>query len=313
MAPPPIRFGLQTATENITWPALLDIWKFAEEIGYDSLWTSDHFVTSMFQKTPEAPVFDGWTALAALAALTQRVRLGVMVTGNPYRHPPQLAKIATTLDHISDGRLIMGIGAGWFEAEHQMYGVPYHSNTERANRLGEALQILNLLWTQERSSFDGNYYQIENAICSPKPVQSPRIPIWVGGWGEKIVLRDAARYADGWNTTGSPQQLAPKVDVFKRHCDAAGRDFDEFEKSIMHLGLFESSDPNAVRDYIKSRRMPEEFRDQFMLGTHEQMRDQIARFIDLGFNHFVCQVTQPFDREAIEGWYTEVALAFKSS
>jgi F420-dependent oxidoreductase-like protein len=312
MAAPPIRFGLQTAPENVTWAALREVWKFAEDLGYDSLFTSDHFVTSMFQQTPDAPVFDGWTALTGLAALTGRVRLGVMVTGNLYRHPPQLAKIATTLDHISGGRLIVGIGAGWFEAEARMYGVPFRSNVERANQLGEALQILNLLWTEERASFDGKYYQLEDAICEPKPVQKPRIPIWVGGWGEKIVLRDAALYADGWNTTGSPKQLAHKMDVFKRHCDAAGRDFDAIEKSVMHLGLFESDDPAAVRAYVKGRHMPAEFRDQFMLGTHAEMRDQIARYIDLGFNHFVCQVTAPYDLPAIERWYTEVALAFRS-
>jgi F420-dependent oxidoreductase-like protein len=265
----------------------------------------------MSQEVPDAPVLDGWTALTGLATQTERVRLGVMITGNPYRHPPQLAKIATTLDHISGGRLIVGIGAGWFEAEHRMYGVPFHSNTERANRLGEALQILNLLWTEKRASFDGKYYQLVDAICEPKPVQRPRIPIWVGGWGEKIVLRDAARYADGWNTTGSPEQLAHKMEVFKRHCDAAGRDFDTLEKSVMHLGLFHSDDPDAVRAYIKGRRMPEEFRDHFMVGSYEQMRDQIASFIELGFTHFVCQVMAPFDTEAIEAWYREVALAFR--
>jgi alkanesulfonate monooxygenase SsuD/methylene tetrahydromethanopterin reductase-like flavin-dependent oxidoreductase (luciferase family) len=235
-----------------------------------------------------------------------------MVTGNPYRHPPQLAKIATTLDHISRGRLVMGIGAGWYEAEHRMYGVPWHSNRERAERLGEALQILNLLWTEPRASFEGRYYRVDDAVCEPKPVQQPRIPIWVGGWGEKIVLRDAARYADGWNTTGSPQQLEPKMEVFRHHCDAAGRDVDTFEKSVMHLGLFHSDDPAAVAEYVAARRMPPEFREQFMLGSDEQMRDQIARYIELGFNHFVCQVTQPFDMEAIERWYREVALAFRS-
>jgi F420-dependent oxidoreductase-like protein len=311
MTPPPIRFGLQTAPENVSWSELVALWRFAEGLGYDSLWTSDHFVTSMFQEVPDAPVLDGWTALTGLATQTERVRLGVMITGNPYRHPPQLAKIATTLDHISGGRLIVGIGAGWFEAEHRMYGVPFHSNTERANRLGEALQILNLLWTEKRASFDGKYYQLVDAICEPKPVQRPRIPIWVGGWGEKIVLRDAARYADGWNTTGSPEQLAHKMEVFKRHCDAAGRDFDTLEKSVMHLGLFHSDDPDAVRAYIKGRRMPEEFRDHFMVGSYEQMRDQIASFIELGFTHFVCQVMAPFDTEAIEAWYREVALAFR--
>ena len=313
MTPPPIRFGLQTAPENVDWSALVDVWKFAEGLGYDSLWTSDHFVTSMFQDTPHAPVLDGWTALAGLATLTERVRLGVMITGNPYRHPPQLAKIATTLDQMSGGRLIMGIGAAWFEDEHRMYGVPLHAKAERANRLGEALQILNLLWTEKRASFDGKYYRIEDAICEPKPVQSPRIPIWVGGWGEKIVLRHAARHADGWNTTGSPKQLAHKMDVFKRHCDDAGRDFDALEKSVMHLGLFHSDDPSEVSAYIKRRRMPEEFRDHFMVGSHEQMRDQISRYIDLGFNHFVCQVMAPFDTEAIEAWYSEVALAFRPS
>jgi F420-dependent oxidoreductase-like protein len=309
----PIQFGLQTATEGVAWPDLVEIWRFAEQLGYDSLWTSDHFVTSIFPDTPDAPVLDGWTALAGLAVLTERVRLGVMITGNPYRHPPQLAKIATTLDQMCGGRLTLGIGAGWHEIEHKMYGVPYHSNAERAHRLGEALQVINLLWTEKRANFEGKYYRLEDAICEPKPVQQPRIPIWVGGWGEKVVLRDAAKYADGWNTTGTPETLSHKAKVFRRHCEDAGRDFDAMEKSIMHLGLFESDDPDEIQRFVGGTRVPADWKDHFMVGTHEQMREQIARYIELGFTHFVCQVAQPYDYAAIERWYTEVALAFKAS
>jgi len=313
----PIRFGLQTPPEGARWDELVQVWQFAERLGYDSIWSSDHFITSLFQDRPETPVFDGWTALAGLAALTQRIRFGVMLTGTPFRHPPQLAKIAVTIDQMSGGRLIMGIGAAWNKLEHEMYGVDWRANAERVHRMGEAVQIFKLLWTQPRATFNGRYYQLKDAICEPKPVQRPHIPIWVGGWGEQLTLKYAARYADGWNLTGSPISLPAKVAALRRHCEAAGRDFNEIEKSVMHMRLIMTDDQAAVRRFVEAqsyRRATgyEDMKGHFMLGTPAEMRETIGKLIDLGFTHFVAQVVAPYDYEAIERWYKEVALAFKA-
>ena len=166
--------------------------RFAEGLGYDSLWTSDHFIPSTFADQ-RRPVLEGWAALAGLAALTSRASCGIMVTGNTYRNPAHLAKIAATVDHISGGRLIVGIGAGWLEEEHGMYGFPFPDKTERVHRMGEAIQIMQQLWTQDRASFKGKYYQVTEAICEPKPVRKPHPPIWVGSGGVQLGMRYVAR------------------------------------------------------------------------------------------------------------------------
>ena len=314
----PIRFGLQTAPEGAEWLELVKVWKFAEDLGYDTIWTSDHFVTSLFQDEPETTVLDGWTALAGLAVLTSRVRLGVMITGNMYRHPPQLARIAATIDRMTNGRLIMGIGAGWHELEHGMYGVPFPSPAERAHRMAETVQIFKLLWTEPRATFKGDYYELRDAIAEPKPVQKPHIPIWIGGWGEKIMLKYVAMYGDGWNLTGSPISLPPKLEALERHCESVGRDIDEIEKSVMHMGLYMTEDQEWVRRYIEGRSYKraqgfENMKGHFMIGTTEEMRETIGKLIDLGFTHFVAQIVQPYDYDAIERWYREVALSFKAA
>ena len=311
----PIRFGLQTAPERASWPELVKVWKFAEDLGLDSMWTSDHLVTSLFQDELETDVFDGWTALAGLATQTHRVRMGVMITGNPYRHPGQLARIATTIDHMSEGRLIMGIGAGWFKLEQEMYGIEFRSPAERVHRMGEAIEVFKALWTQGRANYQGKYYQLKDAISEPKPVQKPHIPIWVGGWGEQLTLKYCARHADGWNLTGGPLSLPAKVEALRRHCEAEGRDFDDIEKSVMHMRLIVDDDPDRTRRIIEAtakRRGTtyEDTRGQYMIGSTEEMRDNLGKLIDLGFTHFVPQIVQPYDYEGIERWRKEVAQPF---
>ena len=312
----PIRFGLQTAPEGGVWPELVKVWKFADDLGYDSMWTSDHYITTLYMENLDTPVFDGWTALAALGAVTKRVRMGVMITGNSYRHPPLLAKMAVTIDHITGGRLIMGIGAGWYEREHQMFGIPFPPPGERVHRMGEAIQIFDKLWREKRVTFNGKYYQLKDAICDPKPVQKPRIPIWVGGWGEQLTLKYCAMYGDGWNLTGSPINLVPKVEALKRHCDAVGRNMDEIEKSVMHMRLIMTDDQAYVKEYVTSRRYKradsyEDMHGHFMIGTPDDMKRTIEKLLKLGFTHFVAEVVQPYDYCAIERWYKEVATEFK--
>lgn len=312
----PIRFGLQTPPEGATWEELVRVWKFADDLGYDSLWTSDHFITSLFPQQPHTPVFDGWTALAGLGVLAKRVRMGVMITGVPYRYPSQLAKIAVTIDRMTGGRLIMGIGASWSQKEHEQYGIEWRPSGERVHRMGEAIQVFKLLWTQPAATFNGRYYQLRDAVCEPKPVQKPHIPIWVGGWGEQLTLKYAALYGDGWNTTGSPISLPRKLEALQRHCEAARRDPGEIEKSVMHMRLMMTDDQAAVRRFVEAstyRRASgyEDLKGHYMMGTPAEMRELVGQFINLGVTHFVGQVVAPYDYETIERWYKEVALAFK--
>ena len=213
-----------------------------------------------------------------------------------------------SIDSLSAGRLTVGVGVGWSEGEFDALGYGF---SDRGARTDEILDLWRVVWRDDPASFTGEHYSFTDLRVLPQPAHA--IPIWVGGWGEKVVLRDAAKYADGWNTTGSPETLAHKAKVFRRHCEDANRDFDAIEKSIMHLGLFESDDSEEIQRFLDGKRVPVDYKDQFMVGTHEQMRETIARYIELGFTHFVCQVPPPYDYAAIERWYTEVALAFKAA
>src|SRR5947209_19582458 len=188
----PLRIGLKNSGQATTIEALRDVWRIAEEGGFDHVWDFDH-LASIGPDGSQRSVYEGWTLLAAIAASTQRVRFGCMVTGNTYRHPAELAKMAVTVDHLSGGRLEFGIGAAWAENEHTMLGLPFGTAGDRADRLEEALQIITSLWTEPRTSFDGKPYQLQNAVAEPEPVQSPHPPIWIGGSGRQRTLRLAAQ------------------------------------------------------------------------------------------------------------------------
>src|SRR5439155_12257265 len=223
MAPTRLRFGLQCDQEGATLPEFIAFWRRIEALGYDWISFPDHFRPARL--VPDAPAHETTALMAALAATTQHVRISTLTLCNGFRHPAVLAKTLTTVDHISNGRLELGIGAGWDEPEHLAYGLPYPSAGERVRRLEEAVQIFKLLWTQERSTFEGRYYTLKDATLWPKPLQRPHPTIWVGGKGEQLLLRVVARHADGWNTSGLTfEEYAHKCEVLARHCADAGRD-----------------------------------------------------------------------------------------
>jgi F420-dependent oxidoreductase-like protein len=228
----PLRFGLKHSGQDCTIEQLRAIWRIADHAGFDHLWAFDH-LAAIGQGGPQRPVFEGWSLLAAMAAATSRVRLGLMVTGNLYRHPGLLAKMATTVDHLSGGRLEFGIGAGWNQFEHRMLGI--EGLQQRVGRLSEALQIIKALWTQERSSFSGRYYRLSGAIHSPKPLQRPHPPIWMGAGGEQT-LRLTARHADVWNPSGpagasylKATKMSARLD---QRCSDIGRDAATLRRSV---------------------------------------------------------------------------------
>jgi F420-dependent oxidoreductase-like protein len=229
----PLRFGLKNSGQATTIQALRDVWRIADEAGFDHVWDFDH-LASIGPNGTERPVYEGWTLLAAIAATTQRVRLGCLVTGNTYRHPALLAKMAVTVDHLSGGRLEFGIGAAWAEAEHQMYGI--EGLDHRVGRLRESLEVMTSLWTKERTTFDGRYYHIKDAIANPKPIQKPHPPIWIGAGGD-LMLQVVARYADVWNVSGAstPAAAAELSQKLDDECAKIGRDPGQLRRSVQHM------------------------------------------------------------------------------
>ena len=218
-------------------------------------------------------MFGRLDALAALAAQTERLRIGVMVTGNGSRHPAVLAKMAVTVDIISHGRLEFGIGAGWYEREHTAYGIPLYTPSERIHRLGEACEVIRRLWTEDIVDFGGRYYQLHNALCQPKPIQRPHPPILIGGSGEQLTLRIVARYANVWNYDGEKiEQFRHKCELLDNYCAAIGRNPATIEHSVK-LGI----DPTTL--------------NQAMLAT---LRDRLQDFITAGATHLVFSLRAPY-------------------
>lgn len=234
-----MRYGLKVS-QNATIDELRAVWRVADEAGFDHCWCMDHLAT--LGPRDDGPIFEAWTLLAGMAVATSRTRIGCMVTGNTYRHPAVLAKAAVTVDHLSGGRLEFGLGAGWAENEHTMLGLPFGTAGHRADWLEEACEVIQSLWTRQRTSFDGTHYKITDAVAEPKPVQRPHPPIWIGGSGRQRTLRITARYADVWNAAGgSPDEVAEVSAVLDQRCAEIGRDPAQIRRSVQ-LRVAEAND-----------------------------------------------------------------------
>jgi F420-dependent oxidoreductase-like protein len=217
-----MRIGLDTAQHQLLWPELVKRVQFAESAGFDGAWVFDHF-TPLYGD-PNGPCLEAWTLLAGLAGLTKRIRLGALVTGITYRPPSILGTEAITVDHISNGRLEIGMGAAWHEPEHEQLGIPFPPLKERAERLEEGVQVMRLLMTKDRATFTGRHYQLAKASYHPRPVQRPHPPIWIGAGGEQLMLPIVARQADAWHAFGSDESLARKSRLLDELAEKAGRD-----------------------------------------------------------------------------------------
>jgi F420-dependent oxidoreductase-like protein len=217
-----MRYGLKLS-QNATIDTYRAVWRTADEAGFDHCWNMDHLAT--LGGDPTGDIFEAWTLLAAMAQATEHTRVGCMVTAATYRHPGVLAKMAVTVDHVSNGRLEFGLGAGWTEGEHTMFNLELGTPRERLDRLEEALRIVKSLWTEPTTTLHGDHYRVEAAIAEPKPVQRPHPPIWIGGSGRRRTLRIVAEHADAWNMGGgTPEELRDLSGVLDGHCAAVGRD-----------------------------------------------------------------------------------------
>jgi len=281
-----LSFGFKTAPQMTTYESILQVWEEADKVPeLEHAWLFDHFVP--IGKNPvEGPCLEGWTTLAALAARTERLRMGLMVTGNTYRNPAILANIGATLDIISKGRLDFGIGAAWNEIEHTMYDVPFYTPAERIRRMGEACELIKLLWTQEVTDFEGKYYHLQQARCEPKPVQKPYPPFVIGGGGEQLTLKFVARHADIWNFVGGDAAMfTHKMAKLDEHCRNEGRDPATIKRSIQPVVTY-----NDAKATIAA----------------------IQPYIDAGANHIVLNLLPPYPKEIAHWLANEVIAPLKS-
>ena len=313
MAQHPIRFGIQTGQQIIAWDDMLALWQQADAWGYDSLWNFDHFMPIFTD--PSGPCLEGWTTLAALAQGTKRARIGTLVNGNTYRNPCLTAKMAVTLDHVSHGRLNLGIGAGWFEGEHTAFGIDFMNVPKRLRALDEALRIIRGMFTQEKTTLRGRHYTVVDAPGMPKPVQRPYPPIMIGGTGEKVLLRIVAEHADMWNTTGPAELMAHKIEIIHRHGDAVRRDTSAIEMTVMMPLCYRNPKREAtVQRLVAGMRgsTPEAARPSIMIGDKQECLDTIDRYAKAGVTHFIFMTFTPYNADEIQAFAEDVMPAVRS-
>ena len=305
------RLGILLWSQATDWDSFERSAIRIDELGYEHLWTWDH-LHAIFGD-PYQPIFEGYTTLAAWAKVTRRARLGLLVGANTFRNPALVAKMAVTLDHISSGRAILGIGGAWFETEHTEFGIDFgHSPGERLTWMDEAVGAMRGLLAGETvtSPPDGRY-RLSNLRIQPGPLQD-RLPIMIGGSGERKTLRSVAQYADMWNAMGSVEKLRHKVSVLRTHCDTVGRDFGDIELTAGCKPIIRSTQAEARRVWeaqMAHNRTPMadvEDDDTFWVGTPEQVAQEMIDRKALGFHTFLAELAAPFDDETIERWIGEV-------
>jgi F420-dependent oxidoreductase-like protein len=269
------------------WQRAVEIAVLAEELGYDSLWLYDHFHN--VPRPAHEAVFECWMTAAAISQRTSRIRIGQMVGCNGYRNPALLAKMTSTFDVISGGRLDWGIGAGWYQNEYEAYGYEFPSAKVRIGQLREAVEIVKLMWSEAEATYDGTYFSVKRANCDPKPLQQPHPPVLIGGGGEQLTLRVVARHADRANFGGKPEEFAHKTEVLKRHCKDVGRDYDEIEKTWSPEVYVRETEQEIEEG--GSRSFWGEPLDSWaagnLVGTPEQVAEKVRTYMDLGCTSFM--------------------------
>jgi alkanesulfonate monooxygenase SsuD/methylene tetrahydromethanopterin reductase-like flavin-dependent oxidoreductase (luciferase family) len=296
-----MRFGLQLWSQSTDWPSFRDAALAAEDADWDGVWTWDHLL-AIFGPW-EQPILEGWTALAGLGALTSRVRLGLMVGANTFRNPGLTAKLATTLDHISDGRAVLGIGGAWFEREHDAFGIDFGAGFgERLDRLDEAVMLLRRLLDGERVTHDGPVYTFHDAVCEPRPVQA-HLPILIGGSGRRKTLRTVARRADGWNTSGPIEEVRDALSTLAAHAAEVGRDLDSLEKTVS-FPIVLDDDADAARARMEASMAANGVSSMgpvpHLSGPPDEVAAAIRPYRDLGFETVIVRMPAPYDRQTID-------------
>lgn len=303
---PDLKLGALLWNQYTTWPDMLAAARLVDRLGYESLWTWDHVYAIV--GSPDGPMFEGWTTLAAWAMATERVTLGLMVGANTFREPTLTAKMATGLDHISNGRAVLGIGAAWFRTEHVAFGFDYGDGPpERLRWLGQALPLMRgMLHGEEPSSKPGDRYDAKAVRNDPPPVQRP-LPILVGGGGEKVTLRLVAQYADMHDVGGDVETVRRKDRILREHCERVGRDFDGIERTI-GIGRLFIRDSAAEAKRVAERTLAANggARYEAIVGSPEEIAERLAPYLELGRRHLVANFPAPYDEETISRFAIEV-------
>ncbi|MCW5889948.1 MAG: TIGR03560 family F420-dependent LLM class oxidoreductase [bacterium] len=310
---PRLRFGIQTPPQNTTWDDLRAIWQEADRLGFHSAWLYDHFMP-IFDSNEDGPVLEGWTTLAALARETTSLRIGLLVDGNTYRNPALVAKMATTIDHLSNGRVQLGIGAGWFEREHQAYGFHFGTARERARRLDEALQVITKLWDEKHPTFAGKYYTLDRAPFAPANVQRPHPPIVIGGQGKEWIVPLVARYGDAWNAvTGvTLDGIRERRAIIAAECARIGRAPCPTEVSALVPLVAITNVPLAGPAVRLGARLlvGKDVADAVIADAPETIRERLAAYADAGVTEVVLSLRPPFDPRLLQRFAEEIMPAF---
>jgi F420-dependent oxidoreductase-like protein len=314
-AEPTLRFGIQTPNQNATWAQIRDVWREAEALGFDSAWVYDHFIPIFGDE--DDPCLEGWTLLAALAAETRRMQIGVLVTGVTYRNPALLAKMATTVDHVSNGRLALGIGAAWFERDHGAYGFPFGTTRERARKLEEALQVITKLWSEDHPSFRGQWYALDRAPYAPPNVQKPRPPIIVGGQGKQWIVPLVARYGDGWNAVSGvdPDGIRERREIIAAECRRIGRADCPTQVSVLLPLVAMTRVPLAGPVVRLGARavVRKEVARSILADSPSKIRDKLRTYADAGATEIILSLRPPFDVALLRRFAAEVMPAFRGA
>ena len=302
-----MRFGAAFWVNRTTWPELLDAVRAVERSGWDSVWIDDHLIAD--EGDPADPKLEGWALLGAIAATTARPRIGVLVAANTFRNPGLTAKLATTLDHVSDGRAVLGLGGGWFKREHAAYGIDFGSGFgERLDRLDEATSVIRRLLDGERVTHAGGYYELRDAVVAPRPIQD-RLPILIGGSGPIKTLRTTARYADLWNGFGPPERIADVSTVLEQRCAEVGRGFDAIERTVTTHVVIRDTTEHALATWNEVARrhglvgrVAADGTDRGLTagGSPAAVAAYLAGYAALGIAEVMIVFRAPFDLETIE-------------
>jgi F420-dependent oxidoreductase-like protein len=305
------------------WRAMTEVARKIEALDYESLWVYDHFHT--VPVPTQEVTYEAWTLMAALAAVTETVRLGQMCTCNSYRPPSYLAKVATSIDAISGGRVEMGIGAGWYEHEYDGYGYPFPKASVRIGQLREGVEIMQRMWTEDEVTYEGSYYKLDGAICSPKPVQQPHIPFWIAGGGEKLTLNVAARYAQYTNFAQSLEEFTSKSEILAGHCADVGRDYEEIVRSSNFNVIIAETEAGVdhklaeyrehYRPFVDPERIDRVDRDRYkelggIIGTPEQIVADLQAWEAEGMTYAILYfLDAAYDTSSLELFAREVMPA----
>ena len=309
-----MNFGIHLIQQNIGIDECRRLWRWADTAGFDWFDVSDHFYESPMTEK-QGPYLECLACLTALAADTEHMRVGTMALAMDYRRPAVLANALATIDHLADGRLEVGLGAGWNQQEYAAYGIPFEPIGRRLDVLEEGIQVIRLLFEQERANFDGRFFQLRDALCEPKPLQA-HVPIWIGGNGKRRTLRLIAQYADGWNSPYvTPQEWEDLLIALEGHCRAADRDSKEIRLDVnlsFHMAAGESHRERAEQHFAEVfGPAGDAFRTRgAIIGTPDEAIKQVRPYYDAGAERINIAVRPPFDWDALQTWAKEVIPVF---